>query len=382
MRKMTLASLLAVASVALPLAAHAEQTKGVYLGAGLGAVFPEDSETRVGGVKNRLDQNTGIVGLGNLGYAFGNGLRTEGELSYRYSDIDGVHGLGSGPDSRGSFGVFGFLANALYDFDLSGFGVPSNIKPYVGAGVGGAFVDADRNGRVGGVPGGTFLKGDDVVFAWQAIGGVGVDLTNSWTATVDYRYFATEDATFDTTTAGVNGRADYAAHSVIAGLRYNFGGDDAVSDVTAQPPVTPVVQAPVVPAVPSTYMVFFDFDKAELTPQAKAVLATVAKNIVSGGAAKIKVVGHTDRSGSSKHNAALGAKRAKAVKAELVLHGVKSAEISTRSVGENDTLVPTADGVREAQNRRAVIEVDAPKAPKAAVKKTHKGHKSAPKAGN
>ncbi|MEI9982133.1 MAG: OmpA family protein [Aliidongia sp.] len=51
----------------------------------------------------------------------------------------------------------------------------------------------------------------------------------------------------------------------------------------------------------------------------------------------------------------LSERRAAAVKKQLIADGIADGEISTRGVGKTGLLVPTADGVREAQNRRAEI---------------------------
>ena len=69
------------------------------------------------------------------------------------------------------------------------------------------------------------------------------------------------------------------------------------------------------------------------------------------------VTGHTDTVGSAKYNQGLSERRAESVKEELVNDGVPNGEITTLGVGKEGLLVPTADGVREAQNRRATIEL-------------------------
>jgi outer membrane protein OmpA-like peptidoglycan-associated protein len=85
------------------------------------------------------------------------------------------------------------------------------------------------------------------------------------------------------------------------------------------------------------------------------VLAQVAENAKKGKVAKITCVGHTDRSGSEAYNMGLSQRRANNVKAELVRLGLSAKEIATVAKGEANPLVPTKDGVREAQNRRVEI---------------------------
>lgn len=119
---------------------------------------------------------------------------------------------------------------------------------------------------------------------------------------------------------------------------------------------TPAAAVPPPPmTVPDRYLVFFDWDKADLTADARKVLAQVAENVKKGKVARINVVGHADRSGPDDYNMRLSLRRAAAVKAELVRLGIAGKDIATSGRGEREPLVPTADGVREPQNRRVEI---------------------------
>ena len=86
--------------------------------------------------------------------------------------------------------------------------------------------------------------------------------------------------------------------------------------------------------------------------------------MLKAGHASIQVVGHTDTTGTEKHNTSLGQKRADVVRSALEdalkRHGVKPDQmdpIGTRSAGESDLAVNTADEVDEPRNRRVHIEV-------------------------
>nr|WP_238578779.1 OmpA family protein [Inquilinus limosus] len=100
---------------------------------------------------------------------------------------------------------------------------------------------------------------------------------------------------------------------------------------------------------------FFDFDSSRLTPEARSIVASAATDALRGESTRIDVTGHTDRSGTDAYNQALSVRRAEAVRRELVADGVADSLIIVRGVGESDPLVPTADGVREPQNRRVEI---------------------------
>ncbi len=103
-------------------------------------------------------------------------------------------------------------------------------------------------------------------------------------------------------------------------------------------------------------MVFFDFNKSDLTPEAKRIIASAAADYKRGGYVRIVVTGHTDTVGGDAYNMKLSDRRAASVKAEFARLGVEAVEAT--GVGKNGLMVPTADQVREAQNRRAEIVFD------------------------
>ena len=120
------------------------------------------------------------------------------------------------------------------------------------------------------------------------------------------------------------------------------------------PPPPPPPQA----AAPQSFMVFFDWDRSNLSQQAVQVIGQAASTFKSRGAARLVATGHTDTSGPENYNMALSLRRANAVKNELVRQGVPAEAISVVGRGEEGLLVQTADGVREPQNRRVEITVD------------------------
>jgi OmpA-OmpF porin, OOP family len=101
------------------------------------------------------------------------------------------------------------------------------------------------------------------------------------------------------------------------------------------------------------YLVFFDWNKSNITPAADKTIADAVKAF--GAAAKIKVVGHTDTSGSAAYNLKLSVRRAEAVKKTLVAKGVPAKQIATEGKGDTQLMVQTGKNVREPSNRRAQI---------------------------
>jgi outer membrane protein OmpA-like peptidoglycan-associated protein len=154
---------------------------------------------------------------------------------------------------------------------------------------------------------------------------------------------------------GVNARIDNSSSNVIIGVRYNFDVPAPRAMAAAPAPMSRGANKAMVAPVPQTYQVFFDYNKSDLTPEAKRIIASAAAEYKKGGFVRIAVTGHTDTKGSDKYNKRLSDRRAAAVKAEFASLGVPAKAIMAHGVGKNGLLVPTNDQVREAQNRRAEI---------------------------
>lgn len=119
-----------------------------------------------------------------------------------------------------------------------------------------------------------------------------------------------------------------------------------VTDVPAAEPMKPE---------DAMYLVFFDFDKSEVGAGGQNVLDAVAEEFTDRRPEIVRIVGHTDSSGSQSYNQKLAMRRANAVRDGLVDRGVDPATIMVDGRGENELLVETADDVREPANRRTQI---------------------------
>jgi outer membrane protein OmpA-like peptidoglycan-associated protein len=131
------------------------------------------------------------------------------------------------------------------------------------------------------------------------------------------------------------------------------------SPAVSPPPlvVSEVPRAPAPPPAVRQYIVFFDFDKSNLSPEAQQVVAIAVTTVKNTGTARIVVTGHTDTVGSQSYNQALSERRANAVKGEMMRLGVNASDIGTVGKSFSEPLVATGPGVREPQNRRAVIDL-------------------------
>src|SRR5712672_3012315 len=123
----------------------------------------------------------------------------------------------------------------------------------------------------------------------------------------------------------------------------------------SEPPPPPPPQPAAV--APPSFMVFFDWDRSNLSPQALTTVKQAADAFKAKGSARITATGHTDTSGPESYNMALSLRRANAVKDALVRNGVPAQAISVVGKGETGLLVQTGDNVREPQNRRVEIVI-------------------------
>ena len=128
----------------------------------------------------------------------------------------------------------------------------------------------------------------------------------------------------------------------------------ALAACSSPPPPAPAPAA-APPPPPKSYLVFFDWNKADLSDRAKQIIKEAADNSAKMHVSKIDVNGYTDTSGTAQYNQKLSVRRGQAVAAELVKDGVAQGAIAVQGFGETHLLVPTGPNVREPQNRRAEI---------------------------
>lgn len=130
--------------------------------------------------------------------------------------------------------------------------------------------------------------------------------------------------------------------------------DYALTDADFRRRKAPMMAA--VPAQPEGYLVYFEWDKTSLTPAGQAALLEGIRAAQNRPDTEIMLIGHADRSGAPGYNQGLSEQRALVVIQALTEAGVTRSRIAWDAVGENQPLVPTADGVREQGNR--VVEID------------------------
>ena len=106
-------------------------------------------------------------------------------------------------------------------------------------------------------------------------------------------------------------------------------------------------------------IVFFEYDKADLTDSTRATLQKNAEWMRKWASTRVTVEGHADSRGTSEYNLALGERRAAAVKDYMVSLGIGADRITIVSKGEEE---PTCRDEAEScwsQNRRGLFLVTA-----------------------
>ncbi len=331
---------------------------------GLSDALNEDLE---GFAASTLDVETrkslGAVG----GLYFGRNInkwRYEFEYAIRNNDISSVGitdpgrldipvGSRSGSGSQHSDS---FMINAHYNFaDYEGW------KAYAGLGIGMSLLQLDS------------VRADNVLVAdsrnWEPASQAMVHLTKSLGGLelgIGARHFRSLTGKFGTEALGARHR--FVANELFARLTWKFGEKARAAQPAPAPTPAPVVQQAPAPTpapapapeptpvpVPGPFMVFFEFDKSDLTADAQSIIERAATVYKDYGVARISASGHADRSGSDQYNQALAIRRAEAVRDALIAEGVPAGRINIRGFGEGSPLVATDDGVREWQNRRVEI---------------------------
>jgi len=366
MRK--LAVTLALASTALATPALARDNAW-YVGVEGGAMIVEDINFDIGAATSAgtVDHNYGWDVGGVIGYDLG-GFRIEADVSYRRATVDGYRSTVTTPArtaagalvnfpagnydyAGGSSSALSFMVNGLLDF-----GEDDGIQGFIGGGVGVSRVKADYGLN----DNGSFLDDSDTVFAWQVLAGLRQPISDNIDVTLKYRFFNADNVKLvDVTGRNFDGR--FRSHSILGGITFNFGEPPAPPPpppVEVPPPPPPPAPPPPPPppvCSPGPYIVFFEWDKSDITPEAAGILDNAISQYQTCGNAQVMLAGHADRSGSASYNVGLSQRRADSVKAYLTGRGIADGTISTEAFGESRPRVETADGVRELQNRRVEI---------------------------
>lgn len=171
---------------------------GPYASATLGYVFNDDSNVQQG---RSIQRDDGWALRAALGHQYAD-FRAEAELGWQRAESQSGH-----------VKAVTVMANAYYDLRT-----PTAFTPYVGAGLGAAWVDFDN--VIAPVAGS--INGNDWAFAWQLMAGVSYAIDPRMDIVGGYRYFDIGEAKVTSANLGGVDVDGLASHNIEIGLRYRF----------------------------------------------------------------------------------------------------------------------------------------------------------------
>jgi outer membrane protein OmpA-like peptidoglycan-associated protein len=328
-------------------------------------------------------------GYPQVGYGWWNGFEAGIQGGYGWGTSKGFLSSPSGLSGHYNFGTSGGMGGGHlgYDWelppgwvlgiegDLEGGSIGGRNRNHVLDISQGTSMDFDSSirGRVGWAFGQTMLYGtggiafgdvtthynDPIGFriagqestrvGWTIGAGLAYAFTPNWETNVEYRYTNLGNSSIPVP-VDVGNNNNFRYNMIRIGLTYRFA--------PPPPPPAPMpvaAPAPPPPPPPRTFLVFFDFDRYNLTPDARRVIEAAAAAFKTSGSARIDVSGYTDLAGTQAYNLRLSRRRADAVAAYLARQGVPRNVMDVKWFGKENPRVPTPDGVREPQNRRVEI---------------------------
>jgi OOP family OmpA-OmpF porin len=135
---------------------------------------------------------------------------------------------------------------------------------------------------------------------------------------------------------------------------------DGVADASDRCPGTPLgtkVDANGCPYTVTLGGVNFAFDSAQLTPESRTVLDSVAAGLAEHPRLRVEMQGHTDSVGSEAYNMSLSQRRADAVRNYVISRGVPAAQVEARGYGESRPVADNRTAEGRARNRRVDMRV-------------------------
>jgi outer membrane protein OmpA-like peptidoglycan-associated protein len=301
-------------------------------------------------------EGEGYIAGGALGYGFGI-FRVELNIDYRSNDVNSISTGGLAGSAGGTIQGTTYMLNGLMDLPFNWMG----ITPYIGAGIGAVHLKA-ASLSVGAT---TLVNSSDNVAAVQGMAGLRYNLTPNWGLGLEYRFLEGLHPNFQSERVGATAAQgfatnDYRNHSILLSVTYSFGAPPPPAPApmpAAAPAPAPAPQPAPVAGARQLFLVFFDFDKSNITDAGRQVLDAAAAAVKRDRAVRIELTGYTDTVGTQQYNLGLSKRRADAVRDYLIKQGIPDNRMNVAWKGKEDLRVPTPDGVREPQNRRVEIVI-------------------------
>jgi peptidoglycan-associated lipoprotein len=183
-------------------------------------------------------------------------------------------------------------------------------------------------------------KGDSSTLSWNSTDATQLTIApeiGAVTAQGTTKVAPSDSTTYTITAAGPGGSASATASVT----------------VNAPPPPPP----PAGPSDDELFMrevrdAYFDYDKADLRPDARTALSKTADFLKNYPRFKVTIEGHCDERGSTEYNLGLGDRRASAVKQYMVSLGISADRVNTVSFGKEKPFCNESNESCWQQNRR------------------------------
>ena len=154
---------------------------------------------------------------GAVGAKFLRFFRSELQIGYRSTEIQGISVQGEPSGTNGDLGLLSIMANGYFEMEVA-----RGFSPFVGFGIGWGMPSLDSENK----PGPQQLSVDDTdsVFVFNAMVGGSYAISEVTDISLGYRYIQTEDISYKSTIGTTAQRLDfeYDAHEAYVGLRFNF----------------------------------------------------------------------------------------------------------------------------------------------------------------
>ncbi len=189
----------------------------------------------------------------------------------------------------------------------------------------------------------TFIqKGESVTLTWSSTNATELTLAPEMGRVApegSTRVSPESSTTYTITATGPGGTAEDSARITVA---------------APPPPPPPSKPGPTIEELfrDNVFDAFFDFDKADIRPDARDALAKTAQFLRSYPQVKVTIEGHCDERGSVEYNLGLGDRRAQAVRQFLANLGISADRLNTVSYGKERPFCTTSDETCWQQNRR------------------------------
>ena len=145
----------------------------------------------------------------------------------------------------------------------------------------------------------------------------------------------------------------------ISECRNAFYGAVVAAEVAIRPPPPPPPEPEPAPepepVYVTYYVVFFEFDSAELSNAAMQTLDEAAETALAMRPYKVLIRGHTDRAGPEEYNLGLSERRGLSVASYMIDKGAGRFIIDVEGLGESEPIAKTSDNVRDGRNRRVEV---------------------------